>query len=85
MRVIIVGPTQSGKTTLLHKIIRMNPTLTFQILLDGFEALAQAGNDILANLPPNASFIISALTIEALPVHVRNGAIVLNAQTIRAL
>jgi GTPase SAR1 family protein len=34
MKIIIIGPAQSGKTTLLHKIIRTNPNIAFPLILD---------------------------------------------------
>lgn len=84
MKIIIVGPVQSGKTTLLHRIIRSNPDITFSLILDGYESLSPAGNNnILTNLPPNLNYIITAQTLANIPVNIKNSSLILNVPYIR--
>jgi GTPase SAR1 family protein len=56
MRVIIVGPAQSGKTTMLHRVIRSNTNTTFSLIIDGYEAFAAP---ITPNIPVGMNFIIT--------------------------
>ena len=81
MKIIIVGPAGSGKTTLLHKIIRMNENNNFDFILDGIELIAPPGG--VHNLPNLPNMIITAQTLENVPVHLRESALVLNVQDIR--
>ena len=80
MKIIIIGPVASGKTTLLHKIIRMNENNYFSFILDGVEQLGVAGGVQLPNLD---NMIITAQNIENIPAYVRNGSLILNVQEIR--
>jgi len=84
MRVIIIGPAQSGKTTLLHKIIRTNPGITFSIIIDGLQAIAGHQN-ILAGIPPASHFIVTSQTLDIIPDHVRTGALIIDVPTIRGV
>lgn len=81
MKVIIVGLRQTGKTTLLHKILRMHPNNTFSFILDGFELLP--AGPARANLPDLPNMIITAQTIEEIPPHILANALILKTPDIR--
>jgi len=84
MKIIIVGPAQSGKTTLLHKVIRTNPGITFSIILDGIEGFA-AAHDILPGIPANMNYILTTCLLANVPPAVQAGALILDVPTIRGL
>ena len=84
MKIIIVGPAHSGKTTLLHRIVRTNPNITFSLILDGYETLPDAHN-ILANNHPDVNFVITTQNIDDIPIHLRNDSLILNVLVIRGL
>lgn len=79
-KIIIVGGRTSGKTTLLHKIIRQNPQLTFQLILDGIECL---GNN--PQIPNLDNMIVTTQALEQVPEVIRTGALVLRTPEIRTL
>lgn len=81
MKIVIVGPPQSGKTTLLHKIIRTNNHVTFNLILDGYEGLGA----ILSNIPPNTNFILTTQNIVNIPDTIKNCSLILDVQTIRGV
>lgn len=82
MKVIIVGPSGSGKTTLLHKIIRMNERNHFDMIVDGIEALIVGGMP-LGNVPNLPKMLITCQTLESIPHHILQGALILRTPDIR--
>lgn len=82
MKIVIVGPSASGKTTLLHKIIRMNERNHFDMIIDSIENLAVGGLPVI-NLPNIPNMIITAQTLESVPPHILQGALVLRTPDIR--
>jgi GTPase SAR1 family protein len=82
MKIIIIGPAQSGKTTLLHQIIRSNTNVTFPFILDGYENLALPE---VPQPPAHVNYIITATTLDNVPVTLRNNALILDIARIRGL
>ena len=82
MKVIIVGPPGSGKTTLMHKIIRMNERNHFDMIVDNIEALF-AGGLTPVNFPNLPRMILTAQNIDTVPPHVSQNALVLRTPDIR--
>lgn len=78
MKVVIVGGPQSGKTTLVHKIIRMNPQNHFQFILDGIEQIG-----VNTQLPDLPNMLVTTQILENIPIHIRNNALILNVEEIR--
>lgn len=83
MKIIIIGPPGSGKTVLLHKIIRSNTNITFNFIIDSYEALGAGAENVFANVPGIANWIIATQTIENIPQNLRNNALILNVPQIR--
>jgi GTPase SAR1 family protein len=81
MKIVIVGPPASGKTTLLHKIIRMNDRNNFSMIVDGIENLVAGG--LAVNLPNLSKMIITAQTLDNVPLHILEGALILRTPDIR--
>jgi len=80
MRVIIVGLPQSGKTTMLHTIIRSNPNTTFPLILDGYETVLGA---IGINFPIGTSFIITTTNLNNIPQHIKQDSLILDIALLR--
>jgi ABC-type cobalamin/Fe3+-siderophores transport system ATPase subunit len=83
MRVLIIGPRCTGKTTLLHKILRTNAHINFPIIIDDIQSI-QEHQKILAGIPVDNSFIITSQTIDSIPSHARTGALILTVPDFRA-
>ncbi len=85
MRAIIIGPPQSGKTTLFRKLIRHNGHINFSLTIDEITNIG-AGVfpiDLNNNLPANFSFIITTTNIDYIPRYVRNVSILIYTPAIR--
>ena len=78
LHIIIVGPPASGKTTLLHKIMRDNVNGMFSCVIDGVEQII---NNLV--LPNNVNWILTCSSLNNVPSHLRDRALVLNVQNIR--
>lgn len=79
MRVIIIGPIESGKTTLLHKLIDTNRDIKFTLVIDNYEQFS-------INVPPAHCFdnyIITARTLDSIPEYLKRDALILNMEIIR--
>jgi ABC-type cobalamin/Fe3+-siderophores transport system ATPase subunit len=80
--ILRIGPSGSGKTTLLHKIVRMHPKNMFSFILDGMELLSQNGLPPV-NLPCINSMIVTTTTLDIIPIHFLEGALILRTPDIR--
>lgn len=78
MKIIIVGPAASGKTTLLHKIIRMNERHTFDFISDGVDVPNWGALGVNSN-----NLILTTLSLNNVPSHVLQGALILKTPDIR--
>jgi len=82
MKIVIVGPAQSGKTTLIYQIIRSNTNITFPLILDGYEDLALPN---MQHPPAHVNYIITTTNINNVPATLRNNALILDVARIRGL
>lgn len=77
MKIIIIGPVNSGKTTMLRGIVRENPHIDFHVIMDEYM-------DGLV-FPPEINFIITSIVLDNIPHVLRNNAVILNLPIIRGM
>jgi len=78
MKIVIVGPPGSGKSTLVRKIINMNESINFDAVIDGIENFP--------NYMPNLSnMIITCQRIDMVPADILRDSQILCTPDIRGV
>jgi hypothetical protein len=87
MKIIILGPAQSGKSTLLSTMILDNPSIIFSLIIDDYKGYSNSNNTNRINAFPTTgqNCIITTCSLQHLSSHILQNALILDVVKIRGL